>query len=114
VSRLSNHDVIYGYRLRLFALAGEIGVNAACRALGVHHSTYYRWQAKVERGGLEALRPRARRQPRMPNELDPHLEQRILPFSLAQPGFGPRRISAELVREKSGGLRISANGSGGC
>jgi transposase len=114
VSRLSNHDVIYGYRLRLFALAGEIGVNAACRALGVRHSTYYRWQAKVERGGLEALRPRARRQPRMPNELDPHLEQRILPFSLAQPGFGPRRISAELVREKSGGLRISANGSGGC
>src|SRR5262249_47348280 len=33
-----------------------------------------------------------------------------LAFSLAQPGFGPRRLAAELARKKSGGLRISANG----
>ena len=46
----------------------------------------------------------------MPNELGPHLEQRIVAFSLAQPGLGPKRISAELAREKWGGLRISANG----
>lgn len=107
---MSHDDVLYGYRLRLFALAGEIGVRAACRAMGVHHSTYYRWQEKVERWGLEALRPRERRRPRMPNELGPHLEQRILAFSLAYPGFGPKRISAELAREKWGGLRISPNG----
>src|SRR5437870_2516185 len=78
--------------------------------MGVHHSTYYRWAEKVERWGLEALRPRERRRPRMPNELGPHLEQRIVAFSLAQPGLGPKRISAELAREKWGGLRISANG----
>jgi transposase InsO family protein len=46
----------------------------------------------------------------MPNELGPHLEQRILAFSLSHPGFGPKRIAAELAREKWGGLRISANG----
>lgn len=107
---MSEDDVLYGYRLRLFALAGEIGVRAACRAMGVHHSTYYRWKRRVERWGLEALRVRERRRPRMPNELGPHLEQRILAFSLAQPGLGPKRISAELAREKWGGLRISANG----
>jgi hypothetical protein len=28
-------------------------------------------------------------------------------FSLAHPGFGPRRISAELAPEKWGGIRIS-------
>jgi hypothetical protein len=39
---VSNDDVIYGYRRRLFSLAGKIGVRAACRAMGVHHSTYYR------------------------------------------------------------------------
>ncbi len=55
---MSEDDVLFGYRLRLFALAGEIGVRAACRAMGVHHSTYYRWAEKVERWGLEALRPR--------------------------------------------------------
>jgi transposase InsO family protein len=107
---MSKDDVLFGYRLRLFALAGEIGVRPACRALGVHHSTYYRWAAKVERWGLEALRPRERRPPRMPNQLGPHLEQRIVAFALGQPGFGPKRISAELAREKWGGLRISPNG----
>jgi hypothetical protein len=29
---MSKDDVLFGYRLRLFALAGEIGVPAACRA----------------------------------------------------------------------------------
>jgi transposase InsO family protein len=107
---VSNDDVIYGYRLRLFALAGEIGVRAACRTMGVHHSSYYRWKKRVDRWGLEALRPRERRKPRMPNELGPHLEQRILAFALARPGLGPKRVSAELARERWGGLRISANG----
>jgi hypothetical protein len=42
---LTNDDVIHRSRLRLFALAGETGsVRAACRLLGVHHSTYYRWR----------------------------------------------------------------------
>ena len=52
---MSEDDVLFGYRLRLFALAGEIGVRAACRTMGVHHSTYYRWAEKVDRWGLEAL-----------------------------------------------------------
>lgn len=107
---MSHDDVLFGFRLRLFSLAGEIGVRPACRAMGVHHSTYYRWKRRVDRWGLEALRVRERRRPRMPNELGPHLEQRVLAFSLAHPGFGPKRISAELAREKGGGLRISSNG----
>lgn len=111
---MSDDDVLFGFRLRLFSLAGEIGVRAACRTMGVHHSTYYRWKRRVDRWGLEALRVRERRPPRMPNELGPHLEQRILAFSLAHPGFGPRRISAELARERWGGLRISANGVWRC
>jgi transposase InsO family protein len=46
----------------------------------------------------------------MPNEIGPHIEQRVLAFSLAHPGCGPRRISAELAREKWGGIRISEHG----
>jgi transposase InsO family protein len=107
---VSHDDVLFGFRLRLFSLAGEIGVRAACRTMGIHHSTYYRWKRRVDRWGLEALRVRERRRPRMPNELGPHLEQRVLAFSLAHPGLGPRRISAELARERWGGLRISPNG----
>jgi hypothetical protein len=40
--RVTQDDVLFGYRLRLFALAGEVGVSEACRVMGVHRSTYYR------------------------------------------------------------------------
>ena len=82
-----------------FDLAGRVGVSAACRTLGVHRSTFYDWKRKVDRHGLEMLRPSERRRPRMPNQLSPLVEQRIVAFALAHPGFGPRRISSELQRE---------------
>jgi transposase InsO family protein len=46
----------------------------------------------------------------MPNEIGPHLEQRVIAFALGHPGLGPRRISAELARQKWGGIRISEHG----
>jgi transposase InsO family protein len=108
---MTEHDVLVGFRLRLFTLADELGnVSAACRAMGVDRSTYYRLKRKVDRWGLEALRVRERRRPRMPNQIGPHLEQRVIAFALGHPGLGPRRISAELAREKWGGIRISEHG----
>jgi len=108
---VTEHDVLVGFRLRLFTLADELGnVSAACRAMGVDRSTYYRLKQRVDRWGLEALNVRERRRPRMPNQIGPHLEQRIIAFALGHPGYGPRRISAELAREKWGGLRISEHG----
>jgi transposase InsO family protein len=107
---VSHDDVLVGYRRRLFTLVEEIGVRPACRAMGVHHSTYYRWKRQVDRWGLEALNVRERRRPRMPNQIGPHLEQKVVAFALARPGLGPRRISAELAREKWGGVRISEHG----
>jgi transposase InsO family protein len=107
---MSEDDVLFGYRLRLFALAGEIGVRAACRTMGVHHSTYYRWKPQVERAGLEMLRARERRRPQMPNQLSPLVEQRIVAFALGHPGLGPKRLAAQLARPEWGGLIVSANG----
>ena len=55
-------DVLFRFRLRLFSLAAELGnVREACRLMGVHPSTYYRWRGPVLRSGLEMLRPRERR-----------------------------------------------------
>ena len=108
---MTEHDGLVGFRLRLFTLAEELGnVSAACRQMGVDRSTFYRWKQKVDRWGLEALKVRERRRPRMPNEIGPHLEQRIVAFSLGHPGLGPRRISAERARPKWGGLRVSEHG----
>jgi len=107
---LTQDDALFRFRVRLFGLAQEIGVRAACRAMGVHHSTYYRWKRQVDRFGLEILRPRERRQPRMANATPQHIEQRVLAFALGHPGFGPARIAAELRRAKWGGIVLSTNG----
>jgi transposase InsO family protein len=108
---MTNDDVLFAYRLRVLASARELGsVAAACRMHGIHRSTFYRWKAMSERFGLEILRPRERRRPQMPNAIPVLVEHRIIAFALGAPGSGPARIAAELVREKHGGLRVSANG----
>ena len=60
---------------------------AACRTFRIHRSTYYRWKARIERSGLEMLRPRERRAPCMPNQSSPVIEARILAFAIAHPGL---------------------------
>jgi transposase len=103
-------DVLFGYRLQIFALAERTSVAEACRVFGIHRSTYYSWRSRVERHGLEMLRPRERRLPRMPNQLSKLVEQQIVAFALGHPQMGPHRVADELAREKWGGLRVSGNG----
>lgn len=111
---MSNDDVLFQHRLQLFDLAARVGVSEACRNFGIHRSSYYRWKRMVERHGVEILRPRERRRPKMPNQLSPLIEQRIVAFSLGHPGLGPRRIAAELARPKWGGIVVSQNGVWRC
>ena len=107
---MTKDDVLFGYRLQVFDRAGRTSVSDACRTFGIHRSTYYAWKHQVERGGLEMLRPRERRQPQMPNQLSAVVEERIVAFSLAHPGLGPKKVAAELARPKWGGLLVSQNG----
>lgn len=103
-------DVLFGYRLQLFAEAQRTSVSAACRVFGVHRSTYYAWKRQVDRHGLEILRPRERRRPQMPNQLPRMVEERVLAFSIAHPGLGPKRVAGELARARWGGIVVSPNG----
>jgi transposase len=107
---MSEDDVLFGYRLQLLDHAARTSVSEACRTFGVHRSTVYRWKRLVDRHGLEVLRPRERRRPRMPNQLPAMVEERILAFAIAHPGHGPRRVASELRREKWGGIVVSHNG----
>jgi transposase len=107
---MTKDDVLFGYRQALFAEAARTSVAAACRRFGVHRSTYYAWKRQVDRHGLEMLRPRERRSPRMPNQLSKMVEERIVAFSLGHPGLGPKRVASELARPKWGGIVVSPNG----
>ena len=46
----------------------------------------------------------------MPNALPKMIEERIVAFSIAHPGLGPKRVASELAREKWGGIIVSPNG----
>jgi hypothetical protein len=46
-------DVLSHFRLRLIALAEQVGVSAARRTHDVHRSTHYRLKARVDCRGLE-------------------------------------------------------------
>lgn len=107
---MTKDDVLFGYRQALFAEAARTNVSQACRRFGVHRSTYYAWKRAVDRHGLEMLRPRERRRPKMPNQLPKMIEERILAFSIGHPGLGPKRVASELRRPKWGGIVVSPNG----
>jgi transposase InsO family protein len=107
---VTNDDRLFRYRAALFVRADEVGVSQACREFNVHRSTYYRWRPRVQQWGLDALRPRERRPPRMPNRTAPWVEQKVVAFALGFPGLGPRRIAAELARPQWGSVLLSASG----
>ena len=112
---MTQDDLLYRFRLRTFAIAAELGnVRAACRAMGIHPSTYYRWKQQLDRYGPEILRPRERRPPRMANQTSVLVEQRVVAFALGHPGFGPARIAAELADPPGAGSGCRPTGSGGC
>lgn len=98
---MTNDDVIYRSRLCLFALAKRW---AACeQPAGCSASTtrlITAGDACYFDTAPELLRPRERRQPRMPNAISPMVEQRILAMAIAFPGWGSNRISLELGRPK--------------
>ena len=111
---MSEDDVLFGYRLRVLDYASRSLVSEACRVFGIHRSTFSVWKRRVERHGLEILRPRERRRPRMPQRLSPFVEERIVAFALGHPGYGPTRIASELRQRRWGGIMVSHNGVWRC
>ena len=99
---MTQDDLLYRFRLRVFAMAAELGnVRAACRAMGIHPSTYYRWKRQLDRHGPEILRPRERRVPRMANATSPLIEQRVVAFALGHP-----RVRAGPDRRRAGPAEV--------
>lgn len=108
-------DALFRFRVRVFAFAEEMGsVRGACRAIGLHPSRFDRWKSQVERYGIEVLRPRERRHPRMPNATPVLVEQRIVAFALGRPGFGPARIAGSWRATSGVVCRSRPTACGGC
>ncbi|UJP08544.1 MAG: IS481 family transposase, partial [Nitrosomonas sp.] len=101
------HNVIK-HKIGLLNLAAELGnVSRACKVMGFSRDTFYRYQAAVEAGGVEALIDANRRKPNIKNRVEEATEAAITAFALEQPAFGQVRVSNELRKR---GIFVSPSG----
>ena len=93
----SFHQNIIKHKIGLLNLAAELGnVSRACKVMGFSRDTFYRYQAAVEAGGVEALIDANRRKPNIKNRVEEATEAAVTAFALEQPAFGQVRVSNEL------------------
>ncbi|SOD20981.1 Winged helix-turn helix [Nitrosomonas ureae] len=91
------HNVIR-HKIGLLNLAAELGnVSRACKVMGFSRDTFYRYQAAVETGGVDALIDANRRKPsNIKNHIKEATEAAVTAFALEQPAFSQVRVSNEL------------------
>jgi len=78
--------------------AAETGnVAATCRTFGISRKTFYEWRRVAERYGLEALMPKARRRPQLPNATPTHVLHELLAIAVAEPSLGCRQLADRLA-----------------
>jgi transposase InsO family protein len=91
------NEIIYHRRVRLLSLADELGnVSAACRQLGISRTRYYEWRRIVAQYGLEALMPKDRRAPQLPNATPTHVVEELLTLAVLEPTLGCRQYADRL------------------
>lgn len=74
-------------------------VTEAAGKYGVTRQTLYRWMARYEAGGLEALADRSHRPHHVPHQIGADLEARVLELRRQHPGWGPLRLRYRLKTE---------------
>lgn len=96
------------HKIGLLNLAAELGnVSRACKVMGFSRDTFYRYQAAVETGGVEALIDANRRKPNIKNRVEETTEAAVTAFALEQPAFGQVRVFNELRKR---GIFVSPSG----
>ena len=105
---LNTNEKIIKHKVGLLNLAEELGnVSRACKVMGVSRDTFYRYQAAVEAGGIEALFEQSRRKPNFSNRVDEQTEEAVVAHATDFPAHGQARTSNELRKR---GVFISASG----
>ena len=70
---LNGTKTVVKHKIGLLNLAEKLGnVSKACRLMGFSRDTFYRYQAAVEQGGIEALVDLSRRKTKIKNRVDEH------------------------------------------
>jgi hypothetical protein len=100
-----NQNVIK-HKVGLLNLAAELGnISRACKVMGFSRDIFYRYQAAVADGGVEALLDANRKKPNFRNRIEESIETAVAAFALEQPAFGQVRVSNEVsIRSEPSGF----------
>jgi transposase len=102
-----NQNVIR-HKVGLLNLAAELGnVSRACKVMGLSRDTFYRYQAAMSEGGVEALLDSNRRKPNPKNRVEEATELAVVAYATDQPAHGQTRSSNELRKQ---GIFVSPSG----
>jgi transposase-like protein len=102
---MSEKERLVRARLGILALAAELGnVARACKLAGLSRSQFYAMKKAYETYGKDALAPRERRKPEMPNRTPREIEERILVNTYQYPTFSYIRLAIEM---KAKGVNVS-------
>ena len=67
-----------------------------CRVFGISRTRYYQWKNVADRYGLDALMPKARRAPQMPEATPTHVVEALLTLAVVEPTIGCRQYADRL------------------
>ena len=102
-----NQNVIR-HKVGLLNLAAELGnVSKACKVMGLSRDTFYRYQAAVADGGIDALLDSNRKKPNPKNRVEETTEAAVVAYAVEQPAHGQTRASNELRKQ---GIFVSPSG----
>ena len=91
-------EIIHQRRVRVLALAKELdNVTEACRLIGVSTTSFYEWRKIAELYGTDALMPKTRRRPQLPNATPTHVIEELLTVAILEPTIGCRQYSDRLA-----------------
>jgi transposase InsO family protein len=91
-------EIIYHRRLAVLDYAARCGnISEACRVFGISRTRYYAWKRAADAYGLEALMPKARRTPQLPNATPTHVVEALLTVAVTAPTIGARQYADRLA-----------------
>jgi transposase InsO family protein len=76
-----------------------LAVTEVASKLGVSRQSLYRWMARYEAGGIEALADLSHRPKTVPHQMPAVLEARVLELRRQRPHWGPINLRHQLVRD---------------
>jgi transposase len=95
---VTRDEIIHHRRVRVLEHAQQTGnISETCRTFGVSRKTFYEWRNLASAYGLEALMPKARRRPQLPNATPTHVVHELLALAVAEPTLGCRQLADRLT-----------------